>query len=64
MKSERPGLQVHRVLGLGMWRLKNWARMITMILAGGSAVGVVVRMVGTPQQMQTAALCLRWCASA
>jgi hypothetical protein len=46
------------LLGLGMWRLKNWARVITMILAGVSVVVVVVRMVGTLQQMQTAGVVL------
>jgi hypothetical protein len=38
---------LHGVVGWGMWNLKNWARMVTLVLAGIGALLQVMGMMGS-----------------
>ena len=38
---------LHGVVGWGMWNLKNWARMVTLVLAAIGALLQVMGMMGT-----------------
>ncbi len=49
---------VSAALGLGMWNLKNWARIITLILIGLSLVGTMVEMAPVLSHLSVGALLL------